>query len=307
MRITTRMFYDNFLAGMNTNLQAIVDASEQISSGKRVNKPSDDPLAMSRIIGYKTETSQITQYKRGINTAKDSLETMDSTLTTLSSVLSRAKELAVKGASGTETAQSRAIMAQEADVILQEAIGLANTRVGNRYIFAGYQSNTAPIDSTGAFATDSNSVKINIGDNIDISLNMPANELFNDSTALPANINTNAANGQYVLKALNYLKQTLADPNATTQNLQDSIGYIDGVSDVLSQKMGEVGAKLNKVTNIADFLDDRQFNVTKYLSTDQSADVATLVTQIAQRQTSLEGLRQVTTQFLSTNLFSFLG
>ncbi|MBN2654477.1 MAG: flagellar hook-associated protein FlgL [Nitrospirae bacterium] len=306
MRITTRMFYDNFLAGMNSNMQAIVEASEQISSGKRVNRPSDDPLAMSRIVGYKKETSQITQHKRAINTAKDSLETMDSTLTTLSSVLSRAKELAIKGASGTETAQTRAIIAQEVDVLLQEAVSLANTKVGSRYIFSGYQSTTAPVDSTGAFAADSNIVKINIGENIDISLNMPASELFNDATALPSTIDTNPDNSRYILKALNFLKQSLSDPNVTTQDLQNSIGYIDGVNDVLSQKMGEVGAKLNKVADIADFLDDRQFNVTKYLSNDQSADVASLVTQIAQRQTSLEGLRQVTTEFLSVNLFSFL-
>lgn len=307
MRITTRMFYDNFLAGMNANLEAIVDANEQISSGRRVNKPSDDPLAMSRIIGYKTEVSQINQFKRSVNTAKDNLETMDSTLLTLSGVLSRAKEIAVKGASGTETAQTRAIMAQEVDVILQEATALANTKVGSRYIFAGYQSTTAPIDSTGAFATDSNSVKIDIGENIDITLNMPADELFNDNTALPSSINTNPANSQYVLKALNFLKQSLSDPNVTIQNLQDSIKYVDDVTDVLSQKIGEVGARLNKVTDISDFLDDRNFNVTKYLSNDQSADVAYLVTQIAQKQTSLEGLRQVTTQFMSTNLFSFLG
>jgi flagellar hook-associated protein 3 FlgL len=300
------MFYDNFLAGMNTNLQAIVDASEQLSSAKRVNKPSDDPLAMSRIIGYKAETSQITQHQRAINTAKDNLETMDSTLTTLSSVLSRAKELAVKGASGTETADSRAIIAQEVDVLLSEAISLANARVGDRYIFSGYQSTTAPIGATGAFVADPNIVSISIGENVNISLNMPASTFFNDTTALPNSIDTNAANSQYILKALNFLKQSLSDPNVTMQDLQNSIGYIDDVTNVLSQKIGEVGAKLNKVADIKNFLEDRQFNVNKYLSNDQSADVATLVTQIAQRQTSLEGLRQITTEFLSVNLFSFL-
>jgi flagellar hook-associated protein 3 FlgL len=179
MRITTKMFYDRFLSDMQKNMETVFKASEQISTQKKINRPSDDPTAMSRIIGYTTHISAIGEYKRAIDSAKGSLEAADSSLSGLNDILTRAKELALSGATGTTDANSRLMIAKEIGVLFESAVGIANTKVGDRYIFSGFKSNIAPIDvNTGEFVADTNIFEISISQSIEIGLNIPASELF---------------------------------------------------------------------------------------------------------------------------------
>ncbi|GER94495.1 flagellar hook-associated protein 3 [hot springs metagenome] len=179
MRITTKMFYDRFLSDMQKNMETIFKASEQISTQKKINRPSDDPTAMSRILGYTTSISAIGEYKRAIDSAKGFLDAADSSFAGLNDILTRAKELALSGATGTTDANSRLMIAKEVGVLFESAVGIANTKVGDRYIFSGYKSNIAPIDvNTGEFVADTNIFEVSISQTIEIGLNIPAGELF---------------------------------------------------------------------------------------------------------------------------------
>lgn len=179
MRITTKMFYDRFLSDMQKNMESIFNSSEQIATGKKINRPSDDPTTMSRIIGYTIQISAIAEYKRAVDSAKSSLEAADSSFSSLNDILIRTKELALSGATGTADANSRLMIAKEISVLLESAIGVANTKVSDRYIFSGYKSNIAPIDvNTGEFVADTNIFEISISQSIEIGLNIPASELF---------------------------------------------------------------------------------------------------------------------------------
>jgi flagellar hook-associated protein 3 FlgL len=179
MRITTKMFYDRFLSDMQKNMEAIFKNQEQISTGKKINRPSDDPTAMSRIIAYKTQITAFDEYKRAIDTANSNIEAMDKVLLDLSDVLNRSKELALGGANGITTSNDRTMIAKEVSSLLEHVIDIANTKVGDRYIFSGYKSNIAPIDkNTGEFVGDANIVKVDINPDMGIAVNIPASELF---------------------------------------------------------------------------------------------------------------------------------
>lgn len=179
MRVTTKMFYERFLSDMQQNLSAMYTANEQIATGKRVNRPSDDPAAMARIVGYKASLSSITEYSRAIGSANSFLEAIDSSFSNLNDALTRAQELALSGASGTNDASARAMIAKEAAVLLENVRGIANTKVGDRYIFSGYASNAAPIDAnTGEFLGDSNVFELDISQNVKVAVNIPAGDLF---------------------------------------------------------------------------------------------------------------------------------
>ncbi|MCL0035254.1 flagellar hook-associated protein FlgL, partial [Thermodesulfovibrionales bacterium] len=147
MRVTAEMFHDRFLSNMHRNMEAIFKAHEQLSSGKRVNRPSDDPTAMSRIVAYRTEISAIGLYKSAIVSATTSLEAMDSAFFNLNDIMIRARELALAGATATADAGARQMMAVEVGVLLESAIGVANTKVAGRYVFSGFQSDIPPINA----------------------------------------------------------------------------------------------------------------------------------------------------------------
>ncbi|MBI5212797.1 MAG: flagellar hook-associated protein FlgL [Nitrospirae bacterium] len=179
MRITTRMFFDQFISGFQSNMEAIFKSQEQISSMKRVNRPSDDPAALSKITAYKTQISQIGEYKRSITTANSMVGSLDKALLNLNDTLNRARELGLEGADASATGGDRAIIAKEIGTLLEHAIDIANTKVGDRYIFSGYKSDTAPIDkNTGEFVGDSNPITLSISANTEIKLNVSASDLF---------------------------------------------------------------------------------------------------------------------------------
>jgi flagellar hook-associated protein 3 FlgL len=316
MRITMQMFYDRFLSDMQRNMEAIFRSHEQLSTGKRINRPSDDPTAMSRAIGYKTEISAIEQHKRAVNTARNSIESIESALTNLNNIITRARELAMSGATGSVDAGARRMIASEVDALLQSAIGIANTRVGDRYIFSGFRSDTPPIGTTGAStidaATDTNSVKIDIHAGITVEINMPAIRVFNDTTALatalpptmppPATPPTGA--DRFVLQALNTLRLALEGDNVDI--IRRSLDSLDSVQGIVLQEIGEIGATLSKINAIEKYHNDRNHNLNTYLSNDTDTDIARAVSEMAQRQTALEGLRTVSTEFMRTSLFDFL-
>ncbi|MFO0752694.1 MAG: flagellar hook-associated protein FlgL, partial [Thermodesulfovibrionales bacterium] len=179
MRVTDRMFHARFLSDFQRNMEAIYRAQEQIASQRRVNRPSDDPAAITRIISYKNQLSLIGEYKRSIGSARDSLDPMDKARADVNEVMIRAKELAAQGADGSSTASERAMLAKNVGGLLAQAIDIANTKVGDRYIFGGYTSNTAPVDKiTGEFVGSPNTMYVDISSGVNIGVNASAGELF---------------------------------------------------------------------------------------------------------------------------------
>ncbi|MCL5062514.1 MAG: flagellar hook-associated protein FlgL [Nitrospiraceae bacterium] len=179
MRITTKMFYDRFLSDMQKNTESIFKSHEQISTGKKVNRPSDDPTAMSRIVNYKARLSTIGEYKRAIDTTRSYNESIDSAFSNLNELLVRVKELALQGADGATTGADRQMIVKEVAVQMEHAIDVANTKVGDRYIFSGYKSNIPPIDlNTGEFVSDASFATVDISFGVSMRINIPAGDLF---------------------------------------------------------------------------------------------------------------------------------
>lgn len=179
MKITMKMFHDRFLAGIQRNMEAVMKDSDQLSTGRRIGKPSDDPTAMSRIVNYNVILSANSEFMRSITSAKSPLESFDAAFTTLSDNLIRASELALSGANGTMDASARLMVAKEVDGLLESSVGIANTKIGDRYIFSGFQSNVAPVNATtGEFVSDLNSLEIEVGLNVKMTLNISAADLF---------------------------------------------------------------------------------------------------------------------------------
>jgi len=179
MRVTMKMFYERFISSLNRNLGDALNAQEKLSSGKRVNRPSDDPVAASRILSYQKDISCVEEYERSIKTAKSYLTTIDSALTELSDIIARAREISMQGASESIDDEGRNILASEVEKLMDAAMEIANTKIGDRYVFSGFSSRTQPLDpSTGEVVTDAGVVRLRISERMEVELNVPASELF---------------------------------------------------------------------------------------------------------------------------------
>lgn len=137
MRVSTNMKYSHTYFNLMRSEEIINQKNKQISSGRRIEMPSDDPFGTSRAMTYRTCLTEVAQYTTNSNIANSWLEITDNSLQSVSSFLQRVQELVIAGANSSNTPESWGAMADEIDKIRDAIVELANTTIGERYIFGG--------------------------------------------------------------------------------------------------------------------------------------------------------------------------
>lgn len=154
MRISTQMMYDQNMRGITNAQSEWLGYGEQMSTGKRVNRPSDDPIAASQAVVLSQAQAQNSQYSlaRTFATQKVSLE--ENVLGQVTTAIQTAQTKIVNAGNGTLSDDDRASLAKDLQGIRDQLMNLANTTDGNgRYIFGGYKTATAPFDqATGTYS-----------------------------------------------------------------------------------------------------------------------------------------------------------
>lgn len=146
MRVSTSYYATRGLNSILEQQQRLADIQEQISSGKRLSKPSDDPTGAAQILRLEQAISATDQFQRNADFAQNRLSLEESTLSGVQDSLLRVREIAIQGANATMSDTDRFALAQEVRERLKEMVGLANTRDSNQeYLFSGYKVTTKPI------------------------------------------------------------------------------------------------------------------------------------------------------------------
>jgi len=285
MRITQRMMVEQLQRNINYNTENLGTLQDQLSSGKRLRRPSDDPPALSQAMRLQVTEDQDVQYLRNIDSAKGWLSATDSALNQLSSVLTRARDIALRGSSDTNGPEERKQFALQVDSMLQEAQQATNTTHEEKYIFAGQQiTGTTPftISSTGvvsylgtppgaALAGSSSPMIREISHGFQIEVSIPGDKVIGGSQVLASS-----------LKALYDLKDHL-NTNSTAQLGTDLDTITKRISDVLSLR-GVAGASLNRVAATEKAIKSEQTENSVLLSRAQDADMAEVMTKLMNQE-----------------------
>jgi len=144
MRVSNRFLYHQLVKDIGENTEKLFRLNGQISSGKSINQPSDDPIGLSRILIYRSELNSFDQFGKSIDQAKNWLSRSDSILMDADDLLARASELAVQQSSGTASAITREGAAEEIKEIREMMTSLANSRYANKYMFGGTMTQNLP-------------------------------------------------------------------------------------------------------------------------------------------------------------------
>jgi flagellar hook-associated protein 3 FlgL len=156
MRVTNKMMTNTVTGNLFKNVKQLLKTQNVLSSGKRINRPSDDPIGMSKVLDYRKTICAIDQYDRNIDHGESWLNLTDSTLNAVGDSLIRAKELALSQANATANADTMKAVAEEVKNIYDHLLQFANTKLGNSYIFAGHETDTAPFSRDDDYITSYN-------------------------------------------------------------------------------------------------------------------------------------------------------
>lgn len=178
MRVTDKMKQGQISSSLQKNRTELSTLQNQASTGKRIAKPSDDPIAAAKILANRTENKNLEQFDKGIFNAKTFLESTEATLSQLGETLVRAKELAIQGASDTNGGTPREMIAAEVEQINNSVLEMSNRRFGERYLFAGHKTLAPPFNRNGEYSGDDGEIKIGTNKGAFITMNLTGDKVF---------------------------------------------------------------------------------------------------------------------------------
>ena len=161
MRITNKMMTNNMLSNINKNKVNMNNLEQQYSTGKKIQRPSDDPIITVRALKLRTSLSELSQYyDKNIPDAKSWMDVTESALTTVNEILKQINTYCVQGSSDTLTASDRNSIVSNLDQLKQQIYQEGNTNYAGRYVFTGYKT-----DSPLIFTEDMNNLTYKITEN----------------------------------------------------------------------------------------------------------------------------------------------
>jgi flagellar hook-associated protein 3 FlgL len=274
------------------------NAAQQLSTGRRVNLPSDDPAAEASMVTENAQSADVDQYTASSDSLTDVLNTAGSTLSSAVTLLQRAVSLGVEGANGVNNQTDLNSIATEVSGIQSQMLQLANTTYAGQYLFAGTATSTAPYV---ADATTPNQIdyvgnggqnKVQIGTGLSVTANLPGSSIFSQP-------------GANVFTALQSLVSALQSGDSSTiatagQSVSNSLNAIDTAQTFY-------GATVSELSTNENFLSQEKLNITTYENTLVASDTATAATDVTQDQTILSATVQAAAQMdQQANLLTYL-
>jgi len=293
VRITSGMMLSDAVFNMSDALRQMDDLQRVLSSGKAVNRPSDDPARASDVMRLQSDISRNTQFQRNTVDGMNWLQTTDGVLSSLTDLMHRARQLAVQGANADLPDDARQALSNETQSLIDGAVQISQTTYAGRYIFSGTATNTAPVTVAGAAATyngDTAGIDREIGPGLQETINVTGDRLF-----------TNAGS---VMPALFQLLGDLQANNATA--ISNDIQQVDGALDAVLTARSEVGAKINRLQAAQGWQSDAETHLTDLLSTTQDADVAKTMVQLTSAESTYRAALAVAARVLPPSLVDFL-
>lgn len=236
----------DLLAALSRTRRDTQQALLELSSGRRVNQPSDDPAAAAVLVQNHDQTTFTARYLQSLSSIQGQFQTADAALSSVIVALTRALSLGVEGANGTLSDTDRAAVAGELQGVQDQLVSLANTSFQGRPLFAGTLTNSSPFvaDNTSPSGVryDGNDAvnTVQIGDGYQIAANKPGSQLF-------------VAPGHDVFLAMSGLIQAMQSNSgfdAAITALRDAFDYISGQRVFYGNTMNQALAQTNSLGNV---------------------------------------------------------
>jgi flagellar hook-associated protein 3 FlgL len=322
MRVTQSMLSNNMLRNLNTSYGKMSKLQDQIQSGTKITRPSDDPVIAVRGMAYRTELTKIEQYQRNTNEVNAWLDTSDEALDQVGSGLIRVKELVVQAANDTNTPEDRLKIFEEIKQIRLQMQDLGNTKVSGDYIFSGTKTNT-PLFKDGAK---------NVPTGFDPTVNGPATSTFADHPGMKEAVkvdvfegiqlqmNTPARDEFFQIDSfLGELELILADPTKSGTDIGNALGgsvgatigattipTLDRVTENILAKRADIGARMNRLEMMENRLDLQFVNVTKQKSNNEDIDYAESITQMVTAESIHQAALSTGAKIIQQTLVDFI-
>jgi flagellar hook-associated protein 3 FlgL len=300
VRVTQSMLANNMLKHLSTSFANLEKYQEQLSTGKKINRPSDDPVVAMKGMAYRTNLTEVEQLKRNFSEAYNWIENSDAALDKATQALQRIRELVVQASNDTYEETQRQAISQEIKQLTEHLVTIANTKVGDKYIFNGTNTLQPPVQMVnGSITTSSNAeeVKIELAKGIYIGVNVDPTKVFHYDAS---------QKGKGLFSDLQSLANDLDDPAKTGKDINEYLGYIDQHITNLLGVRAELGARMNRIELMEDRIDSQKVIAEKMLSDNEDVDMEKVITDLKTQESVHRAALAVGARIIQPTLVDFL-
>ncbi|PJN58897.1 hypothetical protein PAEAM_35480 [Paenibacillus sp. GM1FR] len=305
MRITNNMLSSQLILNLNRNAQQMNSTQTQLATGRKINKPSDDPVGITYSLRYRGELSSNEQYQKNVDSAVSWLDFNDTVMDQAGSVVQRLRELTVQAATGTNPQSALDSINEEVKQLKAQLVDISNSTLNGKYVFNGETYDVKPYDfptsADGSFdttnaasvVTDSGKINFIVGESIQLPINVTGNEVFGDSTE---------ADNLFVI--FNSISQALA--SGDQKEVSNQLANIDTRTNKMLGIRAEIGAKTNRVELMQGRLSDLEVNLTDLQAKVEDADYAELSIKSKIQENIYNASLSAGAKIISQSLVDFL-
>jgi len=297
-RVTLETFVNSTLTSVLKSTSNMSKLQEQISTGKKINRPSDDPAGTRNILNLRSDDLRLDQYASNIKTATSALNFNESTLNTVADVIQRITELTIQGVSDTAGQETRNINAGEINQLLETILQSANSKRFGSFIFAGTETTTEPFEITRNSKGEIDSVtyngnrekiEYNIGPNTNAQVNQTGAEIFMDTDLFGAviRVRDNLADG-----TISFARTELDNLETSAQNIRNSIAKAGGIASTLELSGNRI--------------EQTKLSLRETLASTESADIAETILKLTEQQNIYEASLASSSYIFRTSILDYI-
>jgi flagellar hook-associated protein 3 FlgL len=299
MRITQRAVTLTSLQGLNSNLAALAKMQQQLTSGKTISQPSDDPTGTNTSMITRQGIAGVTQQARNIADGSTFLDATDSALQDMLDQVQRVRDLTVQALNtGSQDTNSNQAIATEVNGVRQSMLGQANQVVQNRPLFGGVTGGSKAYDDTGAYVGvgGANGIPVKpltrrVSDVENIRVDITGPEAFGDP-----------ASGKDLFSVVSNIAAHVGDTTALTSDLAD----LDKVMDGMKTALADVGTRQARMETAANVNSSQQLTLQTQLQNTENVDLPKTIMNMQMQQVGYQAALSVTAQSLQKTLVDFL-
>lgn len=326
-RVTHRSIQETTLARLQGNLATIAKLQDQVSSGKRITTPSDDPSGTVNSLALRQQVRLTEQYERSAQDGLSWLNAQDTALQTTSSQLRAARTLVVQALNaGSQSDGSRTAIGVEIDGIAQTVQSLANSQYLGRNLFAGtsgagaaVQDAASPVVPAGYYAPKAFTWSATGGAAVErqVDAQTPVPVDTNGAAVFGTDVEANGVDAdQSVFSLLAQISaeikkpgSTMSPPSITTPaetNLSDLLSKLDTRIGKVLEGLASVGARTNRVEQAQSVVADTKVQLAEQLQSVEDTDVPAAIISLQLQQTAYTAALTASAKVLNTSLMDFL-
>ena len=306
MKVSTSMFFDRASAQLANVQGNLAKTQEQLSTGKQITKPSDEPDKASLVTRLESEIARQKSYQESIKAIEIRRKAEETALNSTSDVMFRMKELSVQAANDTLGAADRKTIALEMTELRNQILSLANSQDSNgNYLFAGSRVSQMPFspDAKGVivYKGDQARMVVGVGDNRRMNQNIPGSDAF---TNVVRDDGKGGRVGIGFFQAMGDLIEAVKSCNRVA--IQRGISEIDTLQQGLSDATAQVGTDLNVVDSQNNVLDEITLRLKTTMSDIQDLDYTEAITKMNKDQLALEAAQSSFAKISKLSLFNYI-